>query len=370
MHILIAPDSFKGSLSADKIIDILSSKLEITSTIEKVPLADGGEGTLEVIAASKNFERKNLQVFNPLFIQINTYYFYDKITKTAYIEMAKASGLLLVNEFDILNSSSFGTGQLIKHAIENGCEKIVLFIGGSATNDAAIGIASALGLFFKDRLGENLKPIGKNLPNIYFIDDSKSVLKEYDVEILIAADVNNPFYGQNGAAHIYAAQKGASSKELIYLDKGLQNMATIFKKQFNVDVQKIKGSGAAGGVGGGMLAMFGAKLISGSKLIFELTSIEKKIKLADLIITGEGKIDKQTLNDKLIFKLTKLASLHHKKVWTVCGYFDGNDELKKLLGIEKVFSLAKSKNEIEFAMNNAEIKLSEIANELIKELNI
>jgi len=368
MKILIAPDSFKGSLSAFQVIDVLSNKLATTASIEKVALADGGEGSLEVIAKNKDFEKKSLKVLNPLFKEIDACYLYNKKFKTAYIEMAKASGLITVNKLDVMNSSSFGTGQLMKHAIENGAEKIILFIGGSATNDAGIGIANALGIRFFNNEGENLVPISKNLINIHFIDDSKSILKENDVEILIAADVNNVFYGQNGAAHIYAAQKGASPNEVVHLDKGLQNISNIFKKKYNIDVQNIKGSGAAGGIGGGMIAMFGAKLISGSELIFKLTDIEQKIKSTDLIITGEGKIDKQTLNDKLIFKLSKLAHKHHKKIWAVCGYYDGDNQLKKLLGIEKVFSLAKLNNEIAFAINNAEIKLTEVAEEVYEKI--
>ncbi|RLD71853.1 MAG: glycerate kinase, partial [Bacteroidetes bacterium] len=296
------------------------------------------------------------------------WYLYDKRTKTAYVEMAKASGLMLISKLDVMNTSSFGTGQLIKHAIENGAKKIALFIGGSATNDAGVGIANALGLYFKDKNGEELKPIGKNLLNIHSIDDSESIIKEQAVEILIAADVNNLFYGNNGAAYVYAPQKGASLREVIHLDKGLQNISAIFKAQYNIDVQNIKGSGAAGGIGGGMIALFNAKLISGSELIFELTDIEQKIKSVDLIITGEGKIDEQTLNDKLIFKLSKLAHNYNKMVWAVCGYYKGGDRLKKLLGIEKIFSLAKSKKEIEFTINNAEIKLSETATEIAEQI--
>ncbi len=371
MHILIAPDSFKGSLSAHQVIEIITNKLEklpFPVQIESKALADGGEGSLEVIEENKGFEKKYLKVFNPLYQEVEAWYLYQKKTKTAYIEMAKASGLMLVNELNVMNASSFGTGQLMKHAVENGAKKIILFIGGSATNDAGTGIAKALGIQFYDKKNTDLKPIGKNLLNIHSINDTKSVSKKYRTEILIAADVNNPFYGKKGGAHIYAPQKGANKKQVLYLDKGLQNIAAIFANKYAVNVQKIKGSGAAGGIGGGMIAMFGAKLISGSELIFELTDMEQKVKLADLIITGEGKIDEQTLNDKLIFKLSKLANKHRKKIWAVCGYYSGNEQLNKLLGIEKVFSLAKSKNEIAFAINNTELKLTETATEVVKEI--
>jgi len=241
MNLLIAPDSFKGTLSASQIIDIITNKLrklKIPAKLIKNPLADGGEGSLEVIDQSSDFENIKIKVFNPFFKKINAYYLYNKENRTAYIEMAKASGLILINKPDVMNATTFGTGQLIKHAIENGAEKIILFIGGSATNDAGIGIANALGIKFFNKSGKELKPIGKNLTDIHIIDDSKSIVKKYKTEILIAADVNNPFYGKNGASYIYAKQKGANPKEIIHLDKGLQNIAAIFNKQYYINVQK------------------------------------------------------------------------------------------------------------------------------------
>ncbi|OQX96846.1 MAG: hypothetical protein B6I20_13945 [Bacteroidetes bacterium 4572_117] len=367
MDILIAPDSFKGSLTANQFIDILSGKLKKLKPTNKIihsPLADGGEGSLDVLAQKPGFEVKKVEVYNPFFSKITAWYLFETETKTAYIEMAKASGLIIIDKPDVMNASSFGTGELIKHAIENWAKKIILFIGGSATNDAGIGIANALNINFLDIESNLLKPIGKNLLNIHSIDDSNSILRQNPTEILIAADVNNPFYGKNGASYIYAPQKGANQNEVIALDNGLRNISNLFSKYYNTNVHNIKGSGAAGGIGGGMIAMFNAKIISGSDLIFKLTGIENQIKMVDLVITGEGKIDNQTINDKLIFKLTKLARKHNKKVWAVCGYFDGDEELRKLLGIEKIFSLAKSKNEINNAIKNAEIKLAEATNKI------
>lgn len=371
MNILIAPDSFKGSLSANQIIDIFNNKfdgLNAGHNIITSPLADGGEGSLDVILSCLDFPKIKLKVLDPLLNEIEAFYLFDKKTNTAYIEMAKASGLALIDKPDVKNASSTGTGQLIKHALLNGAQKIVLFVGGSATNDAAMGIATALGLWFTDKQGAKLKPMGKNLLDVQYIDDKKSLIKKYPAEIIIAADVNNPFYGKNGAAFVYAPQKGASGKEAAFLDKGLQNMANIFKNNFQTDVQNIKGSGAAGGIAGGMMAMFNAQMVSGADLIFKLNNIEQKIKQADLLISGEGKIDSQTLNDKLIFKLSQLAALQNKKIWAVCGYFDGGPELKKLLGIEKIFSLAKSKNEINEAIENAETKLSKTAEIILEEI--
>ncbi len=371
MRILIAPDSFKGSLSSSQFINIFANKiaeLKVSANIIACPIADGGEGSLEVISETTGFEKIGMKAFNPYFNEIDAWYLYEKKTKTAYIEMAIASGLLLVDKADVMNASSYGTGQLMKHAIENHAVKIILFIGGSATNDAGTGIANALGVSFRDNEGKNLKPTGVNLTSIHLIDDTQSILKNYSTEIVIAADVNNPFYGINGAAYVYAPQKGACKNEIIDLDKGLRNISSIFKTKYSINVQNIKGSGAAGGIGGGLIAFFTAKIISGSDLIFKLTNIEKKIKSADLIITGEGKIDHQTINDKLIFKLSKLAAKHHKKIWAVCGYYNGDDELKKLLGIEKIFSLAKSKKDIISAIENAESRLSGTITEVMESI--
>ena len=279
MNILIAPDSFKGSLSANRFIDVFSNKLrelKFPAKIMSSPLADGGEGSLEVIIQNSGLEKKSLKVYGPHNKEIKAWYLYEKKRKTAYIEMAKASGLMLADDNDVMHASSFGTGQLMKHAIENGSKKIILFVGGSATNDAGTGIANALGVRFQDVTGKTLRPIGKNLVNIHSIDDSKSLFRKYSIGIIIAADVNNPFYGTNGAAYIYSPQKGATENQVVDLDKGLQNIAAIFNTKYYIDVQKIKGSGAAGGIGGGMLALFNAKISSGSDLIFKLTGIEKK----------------------------------------------------------------------------------------------
>lgn len=372
MNILIAPDSFKGSLSANQFINIFRNRfieLNANHNIISSPLADGGEGSLEVISQNSGFEKINLMVQDPFLKKIEACYLYDKKNSTAYIEMAKASGLILVDKPDVMNASSIGTGQLIKHTLLQGAKKIVLFVGGSATNDAAMGIAVALELKFMNKQGEELKPTGKSLADIQIIDDTESLLKKHPTKFLIAADVNNPFYGKTGAAYVYASQKGATTENIVFLDNGLQNIANIYKKNFNIDVQKINGSGAAGGIAGGMIAMFGAKLVSGADLIFKLNNIEEKIKQADLVITGEGKIDRQTLNDKLIFKLSQRAANHNKKVWAVCGYYDGDSELRKLLGIEKIFSLAKSKSEIEESIKHAENKLYEIAGNISKKIN-
>ncbi len=371
-NILIIPDSFKGSLSAFEIAEIVSIKLKESNlplAITSLPLADGGEGSLGAIQQSKNLLSTKLEISDPLYNKIEADYLFDKESNTAYIELAKASGLHFVKDLpDVMNSSTFGTGQLIRHAIEKGIKKIVLFIGGSATNDAGLGILEALGYCFYDDRNDILAPIPLNFESISRIDDSKSILKKNEVEIVIAADVSNPFYGPQGAAYVYAPQKGAKPADVKQLDAGLQHLADLIFGIYNIDLQKIKGAGAAGGVGGGLYALAKAKIVSGAELIFNLLNIEKKIREADIIISGEGKIDHQSLNNKLLYNISKLVQKHQKQLWAICGYFDGDDKLKNDLALTKVFSLAKTKDEIPSVISDVENRLSLMVGDIVKNL--
>ncbi|HKL67983.1 MAG TPA: glycerate kinase, partial [Bacteroidales bacterium] len=340
MKILLAPDSFKGSLSAGEIIDIASVVLrEKYPGVKLTPaaLADGGEGSLEAVALSLKAEKVELPVNDPLGRPVDSCYLINKKNNTSYIELARASGLSLVmRKADIMNSGTYGTGELIRDAIQKGSEKIILFIGGSATNDAAMGIAHALGCRFLDSKKDVLEPVAKNMTRVREIDMSNSAIKSGEAEIIVASDVNNPFCGRKGAAYVYAPQKGANGNEVADMDRGLKNMSGLFKKQLNTDVDHIPGSGAAGGAGGGLAAMFDASIVSGAELIFELVNIKEKIINTDLVITGEGMIDEQTANHKLVYHLAKIAGVYGKKVYAVCGFFDGNESLKKKLGLEEV----------------------------------
>ncbi len=371
-NILIIPDSFKGSISAVEIAKIISTKLNkcnLSLSINALPLADGGEGSLEAIQHNKSFRLVKCVVLDPLFNKIETEYLFDTENNTAYIELAKASGLHLVKgKPDIMNSSTFGAGQLIRHAVENGIKKNVLFIGGSATNDAGLGILEALGYCFYNDKEDILKPIPLNLENIYRIDDTESILKTNDIELIIAADVNNSFYGPQGAAYVYAPQKGAEPVNVKQLDAGLRHFAKLVLKNYDIDLQSITGAGAAGGVGGGLYALTKAKMVSGADLIFQLLNIEEKIKEADIIISGEGKIDNQSLNNKLLYGISILAKKYKKQLWAICGYFDGDEKLKQVLALTNVFSLAKTKEEIPNAISNVEDKLSLISDDIVKSL--
>lgn len=311
MNVLIAPDKFKGSLSAKEVclaVEKGIKKYDSLINTLKHPLADGGEGTLEILKNYFSLTTISTNVKDPLFRTITAKYMVSETT--AYIEMSNASGLQLLRKVDqnCFNTTSFGTGELILDAIDKGFNNIVLFIGGSATNDAGIGMAAALGYEFYNSNNQLIKPIGKELINIDCIKTTSVNSKLKNVNFKVICDVKNPLYGKNGAAHVYAEQKGASLQEIKQLDLGLQNFAGQVEKYLHKSVALIGGSGAAGGMGAGTLSFLNAALISGIDFVMEQTNIKKCFKHpVDLIITGEGSVDKQTLEGKVVKGIANLA---------------------------------------------------------------
>ena len=369
MKILIAPDKFKGSLSATQVCDAITKGIKIDESNHEIiscPMADGGEGSIDIINNYLDLEPIDLIVKDPLFRPIkSTYYFTDL---TAYIEMSSASGLSLLKkeEQNCMNTTSFGTGQLIKDAISRGLTTINLYIGGSATNDGGIGIASALGFEFYDKFKKLLTPIGKNLNLINYIDGSKVNYNFNEININVICDVGNPLYGKHGAAYVYARQKGANSLEIKKLDQGLINLQSILLKYDFPNVTNIPGSGAAGGVGGGLVSLFGAKLISGIKNLIEITQLESMIKDCDIIITGEGKIDLQTEKGKVISGICNLARKYKKSIIAVCGDEDKN--ASKRLGLNKVYTILEIADSRNDAIFNGEKYLIEIGSKILTDL--
>ena len=304
MKILIAPDKFKGSLNAAEVCDAITKGIKINKSkleIISCPMADGGEGSIDIINNYLSLKPVELIVNDPLFRPIKSTYYFSALT--AYIEMSSASGLSLLKkeEQNCMYTSSYGTGELIKDAINKGLTTINLYIGGSATNDGGVGIASALGFQFYDRYKKQLSPIGKNLVSIDHIDVVKINFNFKEININVICDVDNPLYGKNGAAFVYASQKGADSFEINKLDQGLINLQSILIKHDFPDVANIPGSGAAGGVGGGLVSLLGAKLISGIQNLIEITQLESLIKECHNN-KGEGKIDLQTEKGKVIME--------------------------------------------------------------------
>lgn len=350
MKIVLAPDKFKGSVTGIEFCDAVAEGIRrVNSEVEivKIPLADGGDGTFEILNFHLQGETIFTKVKDPLFREIKASYLFLDSTKTAFIEMAQASGLNLLTkqEQNCFFTTTFGTGELIKDAIEKGATTIVLGIGGSATTDCGIGMATALGFRFLDALDKEVIPIGKNLQKIMRIDSSNVLKNLNKISFKIACDVTNPLYGKEGAAFVYGPQKGANSEEIIIMDKGLENMSALFLEHFNINLQKIKGTGAAGGLGAGGYVFLHAELISGIELIKELVHFETQIQNADWIITGEGKLDKQTLSGKTIQGVLSSAKKQKIPVAAFCGKIDLSPKELKPLGISYAAStFEKAKN--------------------------
>ncbi|WP_042248936.1 glycerate kinase [Jejuia pallidilutea] len=366
MKLIIAPDKFKNSLTGIAFCNAVENGiLEVMpeAKIVKLPLADGGDGTIEVVNYYLKGELINIVVNNPFFRPIHASYLYAEKTKTACIEMAEASGVKLLKsqELDCKNASTLGTGELILHAINKGAKTIILGIGGSATNDCGIGMATALGYRFLDENKNEVKPTGANLSNIKTIDVSHVHPKLNEVNFKIACDVNNPLYGKNGAAYVYAKQKGATLNDIEMLDRGLQDFSKLLKSQFGIDPQLVKGAGAAGGMGIASKVFLSGDLEKGVQLIKNLAKFDSKLNTSDWVITGEGKLDHQTMYGKTIEGVLSSARAKNIKVAVFCGAIKLDDNAIKALGIlyaDKVDNYAKNKAD---AMRNGITYLKKMA---------
>ena len=324
MNILIAPDSFKDSLAAPLVCEHLQRGLLSTfpaANCQLLPLADGGEGTLETLAAALSGEFIDCAASDPLFRPRRASYLWLPATQTAVVEMARASGLELLTaaERDATRTTTLGTGELLAHALARGAQHLVLTVGGSATNDAALGLATALGFEFWDEAGQPVLPTGANLGRIRRIGTARVHPRLAQVSCRVVTDVTNPFYGPTGAAHVFAAQKGADAAAIAHLDAGLRHFAGVLLTTFGTDVQQMPGSGAGGGVGGGAACFLRAEITSAADWILEITGAANRLQAADLLITGEGRVDAQTWNGKLLARLLALAAQHRVPVVLVCG---------------------------------------------------
>lgn len=371
MKIVLAPDKFKGSLTGLEFCNaVQKGLLKVIPNAEVVflPLADGGDGTIEVANYYLHGELIQLQAKNPLFQNRLATYLYASDSKIACIEMAEASGLKLLNssELDCKNATTFGTGQLILDAINRGAKEIILGIGGSATNDCGIGMAAALGYRFLDKRDVDVLPIGASLSQIVTIDESQVNEELENVTFKIACDVTNPLYGKNGAAHVYAKQKGASEKDIELLDKGLEDFSKVLDAKFKINSQEIIGAGAAGGMGIAAKVFLNGKLTSGITLMKELAQFDKKIKNANWIITGEGKLDEQTLSGKTIQGVIETAKQNGIKVAAFCGRLELNEEQLKAFGISYTDTVLNYTNNLDDAMINSAGYVTKMAEKFAK----
>ena len=354
MKIMIASDSYKGSLSSLEVADyIKKGVLEVYPHCQFVTLtmADGGEGTVEAIVDSLKGEYQKVKCLNALNEEIVAHYGIFN-HDCAIIEMASASGLPLVKEKKIMEANTYGTGQLILDALDKGCHTIYLGIGGSATNDGGIGMASALGIKFYDKNHQELKAIARNLPYIASLDNKHLDKRLKDTKIIVMCDVTNPLCGPAGASAIYGPQKGATKDDIIYLDNGLQNLVDVCIKTGYQNYQNEKGAGAAGGLGFGLMTFLNARLQSGIETVLDIVRFDDLIKDCDLVITGEGRIDNQSIYGKVPTGVSIAAKKHHIPTIAIVGCI-GQDVEKVYDYIETIESCVDHPCSLDEALKNA-----------------
>ena len=344
-NFILVPDSFKGTLSAIEVCNIMKSSIKNLykdANIISVPVADGGEGTVDAFLYALGGEKKSVWVSDAFNEQkILTHYAMLK-DDIAVIEMAACAGLPLVkNRLEPDKTTTFGVGELIIDAIDSGAKKIILGLGGSATNDGGCGMAVALGVKFKDEQDQEFIPTGGTLSQIYKIDMNNIYPKIKDVEFISMCDVDNPLCGRLGASAVFAPQKGADEDMVRLLDEGLAHLAKIIKRDLHIEVKDIKGAGAAGGLGAGSIAFLQSKLTKGIDVILDTINFDELVSKADIVFTGEGKFDSQSLHGKVVMGVANRSQKYKTPVIVVTGAIGENIQEAYNKGITAIFSINK-----------------------------
>lgn len=346
MKVVVAPDSFKGSLTAIEVSCAIEQGIREVfpkAEVVKIPMADGGDGTVQCLVNATGGKILREKVIGPLGDEVLASYGILGDKKTAVIEMAEASGLTLVpeNKRNPLITTTYGTGQLIKAALDQGCRKMIIGIGGSATNDGGAGMVQALGVKLLDREGKEIGFGGGELKKISKIDTRHMDRRLSDTKILVASDVTNPLCGPKGASKIYGPQKGATPEMAEELDRSLAHFAEMIKKDLHKDVKDIPGAGAAGGLGAGLMAFLNAELRPGIDIVIEVVKLEEVIKNADLVITGEGKIDSQTICGKAPIGVAKIAKKYNIPVIAIAAIIGEDADIVHQYGIDNLIKVSE-----------------------------
>lgn len=375
--IVVASDSFKGSLTSLQVSDAIEAgiHLELPDVqVVKVPVADGGEGTMQTLVDTLHGEYVTCQVYDPLMRTITSSYgiIRQKGKDTAIIDMASASGITLISEKerDPFITTTYGTGQLIADAYSRGCRHFIVGVGGSATNDAGKGMLEALGCRFLNADGKELAPGGRSLNELSFIDISEMDKSLLDSEFTIICDVCNPLFGEQGAAYVFASQKGASPAGIKILDNGLKRFAACVKAQFETDITHVPGAGAAGGLSAAFIAFFNAVLKPGITTVLDVLCFENYLSGADLVITGEGKVDGQTLMGKVPQGVLTLAQKYDIPVVVLGGAVESRQVLTAA-GFLGVFCIQSSAIPLSEALNaNVTVEnLKQTASQIVRLLS-
>jgi glycerate kinase len=340
---LLIPDSFKGTMSSDEICSIMEKAVRRNfpdAQIISIPVADGGEGSVDAFLKAMGGEKVSVTVKGPFFQDMEAFYGIVEKGRTAIIEMAACAGLPLVeSDPDPTRTTTYGVGQLIVDAIRRGCKKIIMGLGGSCTNDAGTGAAAALGVVFTNDQGEVFIPTGGTLKEIAHIDKSKLLPSLKEIELITMCDIDNPLYGEKGAAYVFAPQKGASPEVVKELDEGLRHLDQILQKDLKLSLAEIKGAGAAGGMGCGMVAFFGSTLQMGIETVLDTVQFDELLKDADYVFSGEGKIDTQSIRGKVVIGIAKRTKKANVPLIAFVGDIGDGIEEAYDLGVSGIFSI-------------------------------
>lgn len=371
---VVAPDSFKESMTAKEVCDAMEKGIkEADSAAEviKVPMADGGEGTVDSLVDATQGQRVIVEVTGPLGNKISAYYGILGNGTTAVIEMAKASGLEIVEKKkrNPMITTTFGTGELIRDALDHNVKEIIIGLGGSSTNDGGSGMAQALGAKLLDQNNHQIPFGGGNLDKLDKIDISNLDSRLRDVKIILASDVTNPLIGKDGASRVFGPQKGATPEMVEKLENNLQHYAKIVKRDLNKEVALVSGAGAAGGLGAGLIAFTTCEMRRGVDLAIEVTKLEEKIRDADYVFTGEGGTDFQTKFGKTPYGVAKLGKKYHKPVISLAGYLgEGIDSLYSE-GFTAIFGIIPGACDLSTALKNGPSNVARTTENIVRLLN-
>lgn len=371
---VVAPDSFKESMTAKEVCDAMEKgikKADSAAEVIKVPMADGGEGTVDSLVDATNGQRVIVEVTGPLGNKISAYYGILGNGTTAVIEMAKASGLEIVEKKkrNPMITTTFGTGELIRHALDHNVKEIIIGLGGSSTNDGGSGMAQALGAKLLDQNNNQISFGGGNLDKLDKIDISDLDSRLQDVKIILASDVTNPLIGKDGASRVFGPQKGATPEMVEKLENNLQHYAKIIKRDLNKDVASVSGAGAAGGLGAGLMAFTTCKMRQGVDIAIEVTKLEEKVKSADYVFTGEGGTDFQTKFGKTPYGVAKLGKKYHKPVISLAGYLgEGIDSLYSE-GFTAIFGIIPGACDLSTVLKNGPSNVARTTENIVRLLN-
>ena len=373
--ILLAPDSFKESMTAKEACEAMErgiKKANSSITCIHVPMADGGEGTMQSLLDATNGQLYRINVVGPLGVEIKATYGILGDGETGILEMASASGIHLVSpeKRNPLVTTSYGTGQLIKACLDHGVKKLLIGIGGSATNDGGAGVVQALGGRLLDKQGKELGFGGGELGKLDTIDLANFDSRLKDVVVEVACDVNNPLCGERGASNVFGPQKGASKDMIGILDNNLKHYGDIIKKQLGKDVLEAPGAGAAGGLGAGLMAFLNGTLKKGIEMVIEYSGLEEKVKDADMVWTGEGSIDFQTQYGKTPLGVAVVAKKHGKPVIALAGRVGDGIDILYEKGIDSIFGIMKGATSLEEALVKGQQNIEKTAENIIRLINL